>query len=180
MHFMEAQTLHATARYAAPGRRRRTPPHAGLALNVLKQFRLIYGSARQQFREVEANCAVSGSQLWTLHEIQAAPGIGITELAQRLSIHQTTCSQLAEKLVVRGYIVKARSTTDQRRVGLTVTRAAAQVLARAPGPAEGILPEALAALPRKTLSELHLRLDALIARLQVTDERAAGRPLSDF
>ena len=30
------------------------------ALEVLKQFRLIYGSVRQQFRRIEAACGVSG------------------------------------------------------------------------------------------------------------------------
>ena len=48
-----------------------------MALIVLKQFRLIYGSVRQHFREVEHNCGVSGSQLWLLHEIARTPGVGV-------------------------------------------------------------------------------------------------------
>ena len=93
--------------------------HKQLTLDVLKQFRLIYGSVRHHFRQVEETCGVSGSQIWMLHELHSAPGIGVSDLAHRLSIHQTTCSQLVEKLVARGYVEKTRSEEDQRRVGLT-------------------------------------------------------------
>jgi len=154
--------------------------HQNLSLDVLKQFRLIYGSVRHHFRQIEAACGVSGSQLWLLHELNACPGIGVSELAQRLSIHQTTCSQLVEKLVVRGYVEKTRSAADQRRVGLTITRSAAAVLARAPGPAEGVLPEALMALPDATLRALSVQLAKLIDGLHLQDTRAADKPLADL
>lgn len=154
--------------------------HRELTLDVLKQFRLIYGSVRHHFRQVEETCGVSGSQLWLLHELQSAPGIGVSDLAHRLSIHQTTCSQLIEKLVVRGYVVKARSEQDQRRVGLTITRSAAKVLKDAPGPAEGLIPEALMGLSESTLESLSTNLGKLIGGLHVQDEQAAERPLSDL
>ena len=147
---------------------------------MLKQFRLIFGSVRQHFRQIEQTCGVSGSQLWMLHELQGAPGIGVSDLAHRLSIHQTTCSQLVEKLVARGYVVKIRSEQDQRRVGLTITRSAANLLKDAPGPAEGVLPEALSGLSDATLKSLTTQLGKLIAGLHLQDELAADRPLADL
>lgn len=155
-------------------------PHKRLTLDVLKQFRLIYGSVRQHFRQVEETCGVSGSQLWMLHELQDAPGIGVSDLAQRLSIHQTTCSQLVEKLVARRYVVKTRSKEDQRRVGLTITRNAAKVLTEAPGPAEGLIPEALLGLSEATLQSLAANLGKLIDGLHLQDEEAAEKPLADL
>lgn len=154
--------------------------HRQLTLDVLKQFRLIYGSMRRHFHQIEVTCKVSGSQLWMLHELQAAPGIGVSDLAQRLSIHQTTCSQLIEKLVARGYVVKARSEEDQRRVGLSITRGAAQLLKGAPGPAEGLIPEALRGLSQSTLESLMANLGELIEGLDLHDHQAAERPLSDL
>jgi len=154
--------------------------HKQLTLDVLKQFRLIYGSVRHHFRQIEATCKVSGSQLWMLHELQQAPGIGVSDLAHRLSIHQTTCSQLIEKLVARGYVVKTRSEEDQRRVGLTITKSAAQVLKEAPGPAEGLIPEALMGLSESTLESLMANLGELIEGLHLQDHQAADRPLSDL
>ena len=154
--------------------------HQQRVLTVLKQFRLIYGSARQQFRQIEASCGVSGSQLWLMHELAKAPGIGVSDLAHRLSIHQTTCSQLVEKLVARGYVIKTRSREDQRRVGLALSAAALRVLGNAPGPAVGVLPEALLTLSDTTLITLATQLAKVIAQLHLPDENAAEKPLADL
>lgn len=151
-----------------------------LALDVLKQFRLIYGSVREHFRDVEKTCGISGSQLWIIREIQDAPGIGVSALAEKLAIHQSTCSQLLESLVTRGYIIKARLADDQRRVGLTLTKAAKKALTNAPGPAEGVLPEALSGLSSQSLATLSAHLDKLIAELRLRDERYSNQPLADL
>ncbi|MBI4937926.1 MAG: winged helix-turn-helix transcriptional regulator [Nitrosomonadales bacterium] len=151
-----------------------------LSLQVLKKFRIIYGSIRQQFREIEHACGVTGSQLWILQEVNKAPGIGVSELSSRLSIHQSTGSQLVEKLVARGFITKERSREDQRRVGLQVTDVASKLLKNAPGPAEGILPEALQALPESALLALDESLIAVIGQLRIHDDKFADRPLSDL
>ena len=107
-----------------------------LAIDALKKFRVIYGCVRHHFREVEKKCGVSGSQLWILQEVAGTPGIGVSDLADRLSIHQSTCSQLVEKLVLRGLLFKERSKEDQRRVGLTLAPSAGKLIAGAPGPAD--------------------------------------------
>ncbi len=151
-----------------------------LSLHVLKKFRIIYGSVRQHFREIEKTCGISGSQLWILQEIAKKPDIGISELAERLSIHQSTCSQLVEKLVIRKLIDKERSKEDQRRVWLRLTEGAAQILKQAPGPAEGILPEALQALPEPALLALDHALVEVIGQLRIRDDKLAERPLADL
>lgn len=151
-----------------------------LSLHVLKKFRIIFGSVRQHFREVEETCGVTGSQLWILQEVAKTPDIGVSELAERLSIHQSTCSQLVEKLVAHGLIIKERSKEDQRRVGLCLTGEASKILKKAPGPAEGILPEALQALPESALIALDKSLIEVIEQLSTKDDRLADRPLADL
>ncbi len=151
-----------------------------LPLQVLKKFRLIFGSVRQHFRQVEHSCGVSGSQLWLLQEVVHTPGVGVSELAERLSIHQSTCSQLVEKLVARGYVRKERSQADLRRVGLVPGPAAETTLAQVPGPVEGILPEALLALPDATLNRLDASLSEVIGQLRMRDDKFADKPLADL
>lgn len=151
-----------------------------LTLAVLKQFRLIYGSVRQHFREVEQLCGISGAKVWLLHEISGTPGIGVSELARRLSIHQSTCSQLVDKLEARGLVTKQRLPSDQRRVGLHVTDTAADLLRRIPGPAEGLLPDALQGLSEDSLHVLHDHLAQLIDQLARLDEPSADKPLADL
>jgi DNA-binding MarR family transcriptional regulator len=151
-----------------------------LNIAVLRGFRVVYGSVRYYFREVQRTCGISGSQLWILHQLVHSRGIGVSELASRLSIHQSTCSQLVEKLVKAGYVRKTRDGADQRRVGLSVSARGRRALARAPGPAEGILPEAIGELRTKDLQSLHRCLVLLIDALDVKDERAAERHLSEL
>lgn len=151
-----------------------------LQLEVLRKFRLIYGSVKQHFREVEKACGISGSQLWILRDIAASPDTGVSRLAERLSIHQSTCSLLVEKLVGAGLVSKTRSTADQRRVGLEITRAGKQLLKIAPGPAEGMLPDALRQLPEVALKTLQVNLDQLISHLTTRNETDAEKPLADM
>ncbi len=151
-----------------------------LSLQVLKKFRIIYGSVRQHFREVEQTCGVTGSQLWVMQEIANTSGIGVSVLAERLSIHQSTCSQLVEKLVARNLIIKERSKEDQRRVGLRLTAEASRLIKKAPGPAEGVLPEALSALPLASIHDLDTSLQKVIEQLQIKDHQLADKPLSDL
>lgn len=108
------------------------------------------------------------------------PDIGISELSERLSIHHSTCSQLVEKLVSRGLIIKERSKKDQRRIGLCLTEEAIQILKNAPGPAEGILPEALQQLSESALHTLDRSLIEVIGHLHSKDDELADKPLSDL
>jgi DNA-binding MarR family transcriptional regulator len=150
------------------------------SLQVLKKFRIIYGSVRQHFREVEQSCGVTGSQLWVMQEVANTPGIGVSDLAERLSIHQSTCSLLVEKLASRKLIIKERSNSDQRRVGLRLTDEAAGLIRLAPSPSKGVLPEALWALPADAMQALDASLGKVIEQLQISDEKLAGKPLSDL
>ena len=151
-----------------------------LALEVLQQFRVIYGTMRQYFRELEECCGLPGSQMWVLQEVERTPEIGITELAVRLGIHQSTCSQLVEKLVIKNCLVKKRQSMDQRRVGLCLAAEGRKAIAALPGPAEGALPEALAAIPDVALKTLNINLAELIGHLPGKDEAFATMPLAEM
>jgi len=156
------------------------PIRAQLSLDVLQQFRVIYGSMRQHFRDVESRCGLPGSQMWVLQEVQQEQGIGITDLAMRLGIHQSTCSLLVEKLVESGYLSKVRRKSDRRRIGLQLCPPALVALSRLPGPAEGILPAALSELPEVALKTLHINLQELIENLSQKNDAFASRPLSEI
>lgn len=154
-----------------------TPP---LALEVLQQFRVIYGTMRQYFREIEESCGLPGSQMWVLQEVERSPEIGITDLAWRLGIHQSTCSQLVEKLVIKNCLAKRKQSKDQRRVGLCLTADGQKAITALPGPAEGVLPEALSAIPNVALQTLHINLAELIGHLHCKNEAFAAMPLAEM
>ena len=143
-------------------------------LEVLRQFRLVYGAVHRHFREVERRCGLSGAQAWMLREIARNPGIGVTELAARLAIHQSTTSQLVQKLESQRYVSRDAPSQDRRRVGLRITRSGARVVRCLPRPAEGVLPHALEELPHRSLRLLRAQLAVLVGHLETrrADARA--------
>jgi DNA-binding MarR family transcriptional regulator len=158
--------------------RKRTPARADPepAARVLRRFRLVFNAVRGHFRAVEARAGVSGAQLWALSVVQAQPGIGVGGLAQAMDIHQSTASNLLRALLDAGLVVSEKGGADRRAVQLQLTARGRSVLAKAPGPFTGVLPEALARLDKRTLARLERDLGALIAELGA-DERGANIPL---
>lgn len=151
-----------------------------LAKEALKQFRVIFGAVRQHFREIESTCGISGSQLWLLNEIATHPELGVSRLAENLSIHQSTCSLLVEKLVKKQLVEKQRSTIDQRKVGLLVTATGHAVLAKAPQPVDGILPQVLAAMEMDALTNLNSSLGMVVSKLDSQTTALDNHPLADL
>jgi DNA-binding MarR family transcriptional regulator len=162
----------------------RTPPRkkpaggdaADPAARVLRRFRLVFNTVRSHFRAVETKAGISGAQLWALSVVHAHPGIGVSELARAMDVHQSTASNLLRPLVDKELVVADRGGEDRRAVQLHATPRAGRVLAKAPGPFTGVLPQALGRLDQATLARLDRDLARLIAELG-GDERDANVPL---
>jgi DNA-binding MarR family transcriptional regulator len=131
---------------------------------------------KAHFREVEKKAGVAGAQVWALSVIRDEPGIGVGGLAKALDIHQSTASNLVKPLIEGGLIVSSRTESDRRALQLNITPKGRAVLKKAPGPAAGLLPDALAGLDSATLGRLDKDLNKLIALLHA-DRRAAKVPL---
>jgi DNA-binding MarR family transcriptional regulator len=143
---------------------------------VLRQFRIVFNAVKTHFRQLESESGLGGAQVWALSVIDSQPGIGATSLGRAMDIHQSTASNLVRGLVGRGYVTTTREGSDRRSVALRILPAGQEVLRRAPGPAVGVLPSALATLDEATLLRLEQDLAILIARLDA-DEEAGKIPL---
>ena len=150
------------------------------ATEALRQFRVIFGAVRQHFQAVEKACGVSGAQIWAMAALRETPGMKVSELAQALSIHASTASNLLDKIEKAGLIRRERNSTDQRVVRLYLTEAGEAALEKAPQPLTGILTHALGQLPDAALERLNQDLAALIAHMGATDTRDAQKPLSEL
>jgi DNA-binding MarR family transcriptional regulator len=150
-----------------------------LDIEVLKQFRVIFKSVRRHFQSIEQSCGVSGAQLWALAKIDEIPDITINHLAEELAIHQTTASNLVEKLAGKNLVYKIRQKADQRFVALALTPAGQQMLSDAPAPLQGLLPDALGKMPYKKLLALFHLLDDLQKLMEHIEVDAGAAPLSE-
>jgi len=150
-------------------------PPSSPSTRVLRQFRVVFNSVKSHFRQVEREAGVGGAQLWALSVIDRRPGIGVTELARELDIHQSTASNLIKSLVERRLVATSREGTDRRSVSLRIQPGGAEVLQSAPLPFAGVLPDALSALDAATLERLEQDLNKLIALLEA--DEASGNVL---
>lgn len=148
------------------------------AHEALRQFRVIFSAVRQHFQAVEKACGVSGAQIWAMSALRQSPGMKVSELAQAMSIHTSTASNLLDKIERAGLVRRERKHADQRVVQLYLTENGEQALDKAPQPLTGMLTHALGQLSEDTLSRLNQDLATLIAHMGAVDYQAAQKPLS--
>ncbi|NIP72743.1 MAG: winged helix-turn-helix transcriptional regulator [Gammaproteobacteria bacterium] len=146
---------------------------------VVQGLRVVVRSIQEHSRWVERRCGVSAAQLWAMWELHARPGMRVSELSQALCIHQSTASNLLDKLENKKMVQRERRGPDHRVVRLYLTPQGAELVARAPRPAQGALTSALQKLPDRTLLELEGNIADLVRAMNVRDASAALQPLSD-
>ncbi|UXY17095.1 MarR family winged helix-turn-helix transcriptional regulator [Chitiniphilus purpureus] len=158
-------------------------PEQDLPLAVLQKFRLIIAAMQEQYRNMYRQSGLSGAQLWFLKEVGKEPGLTLGQVAQRLTIHQSTASNQLEKLARRGLVQRIKGDTDRRVTRLQLTPAGHAALGRVTGPTRGLLQETLLTLPRDELVRLDHSLAVLVQRLEpwLDDaDQAAHTPLASL
>lgn len=123
--------------------------------------------------EARAGRSVSAAAQRAIAAVEASPGIQVGGLAKDLGIHQSTASNLVEKLSREGFVTKRRTVEDHRTVKLFATARGRTVLRTAPAQGPDRLQEALAKLPASTLAALGEHLRALREQLQPEGVRQA-------
>lgn len=172
--------MNAAAGHESRSQLEESASHEQLASSALKDFRLIFNSVKKHFKQIEEQCGISSSQLWVLWELHKTPGLKVTELAGKLAIHQSTASNLIEKVAKKTLISKKREDQDQRVVRLYLTKAGQEVVLKAPDSPRGVLREAIDHLPTSDLMQLQNSLDRLIGQMKLKDEADAMKPLSSL
>jgi DNA-binding MarR family transcriptional regulator len=153
--------------------------HAARVQRVLKNFRIIFKSVQRHSAIVEAQCGLSGSQLWAMWELLMSPGLKVGDLSKAMSIHQSTASNLLDKLEKRELVKRERRGPDQRVVRLFLTPEGLKTINRAPRPAQGVLNHTLLRLPDKALENLESGLTEIVANMNLKDESAALKPFTE-
>jgi DNA-binding MarR family transcriptional regulator len=137
--------------------------------SVLQRFRVVARATQRHSQWVERKSSVSGAQLWAMQELADQPGQRIGELAERLAIHQSTASNMLDRIERRGLVRRDRTGSDQRVVRVFLTPQGEEVLARSPGPARGLLPEALRRMSPEAIANLQVALDELLEHMGEID-----------
>lgn len=147
---------------------------------VLKEFRLIFKSVKRHFQWVEKQTGISGAQLWAMATVVEQPGIRVTELGKTMAIHQSTTSNLVERLVQADLVRRERAAADQRVVQLYPTVKGTRLVKKAPVSVRGVLMDALDKLNTKELAQLNNSLKSLIEKMDVKDAKGQSVSLNEL
>jgi DNA-binding MarR family transcriptional regulator len=102
------------------------------AMSVMENLRRIVRAARVSTTAAEREVGVSMAQLFVLRQLALEPGQSLKELAARARTTQSSVSEVAARLVKRGFVARRAATSDRRRAELTITARGRALLARAP------------------------------------------------
>ena len=155
------------------------PNHAERTRRILLTLRKVMASAKRHLVEVRDKCELSGAQLWALSQIGNQPGMTVQELATAMSVHQSTASNLVEKLVKGRLVRRKRGATDRRQVLLHATPSGSALLRKAPATASGALPAAMSRMTDEELQALEASLLVLadkLGTLTTLDDEMEGLP----
>ena len=145
---------------------------------ALKRFRLIFKAVQQHSQQVETDSRVTSAQLWMMWELSKKPGSKVTELANAISIHHSTASNLLDKLEKKGLILRERISLDQRVVTVSLTQNGIDLINQAPSPSRGLLQHALYELPENVVKSLVKNLDVLVNQMQIKEVDSAMQPIN--
>lgn len=148
------------------GRKKSAEVQVDPAARVLRRFRTVFSAVRSHFRSVEKRAGISGAEVWALSQVAANPGIGVGQLARAMDIHQSTASNLVRALLEARLVVSEKGEVDRRAVHLHATARGLKILAKAPAPLTGLLPDALQRLDAATLERMDRDLARLIRELK--------------
>jgi len=150
-----------------------------LTSSILQDVRILFRTIQTHSRKVEASCGIGDSKLWLLWEISHNPSARVSDLARKLGVHVSTCSNLLDALQKHGLIQRGRGEQDQRQVKVRLTTAGEQLLASAPKPAQGALNAALGRMELIELQNLHTSLTLLVQQLGVSTPALGQVPLGE-
>ncbi len=77
---------------------------------------------------------LTGPQLIILKEVAKQEQVTVSGVAKAVSLGQSTVTGILERLEKRGLVVRRRSTTDRRKVIISITESCQKLMEKAPPP----------------------------------------------
>src|SRR3954471_15393076 len=118
-----------------PGRRSQN----ALAIEVLKKFRRALRLSKVNAGSVPKRMPASSAQMAALRELAEHPGMRVTDLADAMGLHQSTISNLIDKLLQKQLVRRKTDSEDGRVVHLYLTAPGERAVLTSPSAAHNAL-----------------------------------------
>lgn len=93
-----------------------------------------YDNARKEYHRMlqSGGWRITGPQVGVLRVVTLFPGISVSELAEKMSVHITTAEGYINRLAGRGYLAVRGDPDDRRRKIISLTEAGLSVINEVP------------------------------------------------
>ena len=109
-----------------------------ISREILISLRKIMRAIDIHSKNLNRNYGLTGPQLMVLQEISTEDKITITGLASRISLSQTTVTDIINRLDKKKMVQKFRDEKDKRRVWVQLTNDSIEILKKTPPPLQEI------------------------------------------
>jgi DNA-binding MarR family transcriptional regulator len=109
--------------------------------SVMQKYEELLVSLRKVIRAIDLyskklskESGLTSPQLIVLKEIDKNDGYMVKDIAQSINLSSATVTSILDRLEARAYVIRERSVTDKRKVGLYLTEQGKAVIKDAPRP----------------------------------------------
>lgn len=146
---------------------------AAYDLRILRALRRIMRSVEQYSRQLAVTNQITAPQLICLMEVAGSGPVTATAISRAVHLSPSTVVGIIDRLEEKGWVVRARDTSDRRVVHVAVTEQGKALLERAPSPLQRTLAEALNSLPELEQATIALSLERIVALMEAQTIDAA-------
>ncbi|MGQ8366099.1 MarR family winged helix-turn-helix transcriptional regulator [Glaciecola sp. 1036] len=143
--------------------------HEELLIALRKVIRAIDLRSRQ----LNKVAGLTGPQIVVLQHLVQNSGAMVKEIAQSINLSPATVTSILDRLESKSFITRARSQTDKRKVGVSITTLGEQMLKKAPLPLQEHFLNRFAQLEQWEQSQMVATMQRIASMMDAEDLDAA-------
>ncbi|MBC3767001.1 MarR family winged helix-turn-helix transcriptional regulator [Neptunicella marina] len=124
-------------------------------------------------KKLSKESGLTTPQLIVLQEISVNSGIMVRQIAENINLSSATVTNILDRLESRQLILRERSTTDKRKVGIWLTELGTEAIKQAPRPLQDHFIKRFEALDEWEQTQLVATMQRIAAMMDATDIDAA-------
>lgn len=140
---------------------------------ILDAFRRVVRALRLNSQAVQAQCGLSGAQLFVLQKIAPGEVLSVNEIAARTNTDQSSVSVVISKLVAKKLLVRRRARDDQRKMLHSLSPTGAKLAQQSQTLVQNHLLRGIASLTQEEQTVLSALLDKVVKNAELASEPAS-------
>jgi DNA-binding MarR family transcriptional regulator len=131
-------------------------------LRILVALRKVIRAVNLYSYDLSRKLGLTTPQLVCLHAVEKMGNITLTQLTQAVNLSASTVNGIVDRLEAKQYLIRQRSSRDQRRVHLLLTEAGRSIISSSPALLQDQLSNSLAGLPEAELLTVTHSLERIV------------------